>query len=59
MAIPLWTHHITFAGLEGDRLHELAGIAVFLGVLVVLHLAAHRLARSPVRLGAAPRATRA
>ncbi|MFT3913131.1 MAG: exosortase K [Anaeromyxobacteraceae bacterium] len=53
VAIPLWTHDVGFAGLDGDRLHELSGVVVFLGVLVLLHLAAHRLARSPVRLGAA------
>lgn len=53
VAIPLWTHHVELAGLGGDRLHELAGVLVFLATLVLLHLAAHRLARSPVHLGAA------
>lgn len=50
VAIPLWTHRVSVAGLGGARLHELAGVAVFLPVLVLLHLAARRLARAPVPL---------
>jgi len=50
VAIPLWTHGISLGGLSGERLHELAGVAVFLGVLLLLHLAAHRLARAPVEV---------
>jgi exosortase K len=50
IAIPLWTRGVSLAGLTGARLHELAGVVVFLGMLLLLHLAAHRLARAPVRL---------
>jgi len=48
IAIPLWTRGVTVAGLGGERLHEAAGVAVFLTVLVLLHAAAHRLARAPL-----------
>lgn len=48
IAIPLWTHRVSFGWLGVARLHELVGVVVFLGVLLVLHLAAHRLARTPV-----------
>jgi exosortase K len=50
VAIPLWTRQVTLAGLGGARLHELAGVVVFLGMLLLLHVAARRLARVPVRL---------
>jgi exosortase K len=49
IAIPLWTHRVSVGGLSGARLHELAGAGVFLGVLLALHLAAHRLARAPAQ----------
>ncbi len=48
IAIPLWTHRLSFGWLTGARLHELAGVVVFLGMLLLLYLAAHRLARAPV-----------
>lgn len=48
MTIPLWTHRVSFGWLTGARLHELVGVVVFLGMLLLLHLAAHRLARAPV-----------
>jgi exosortase K len=50
IAIPLWTRGVSLAGLTGARLHELAGVVVFLGMLLLLHLAAQRLARAPVHL---------
>jgi exosortase K len=50
IAIPLWTHRVSLGGLTGARLHELVGVVVFLGMLLLLHLAAHRFARLPVRL---------
>ena len=49
VAIPLWTHGASLGRLTGVRLHELSGVAVFLGMLLLLVLAAHRLARAPVR----------
>ncbi|HSN92246.1 MAG TPA: exosortase K [Anaeromyxobacteraceae bacterium] len=49
IAIPLWTHGVSWGWLTGARLHEVAGVAVFLGMLLLLHLGAHRLARAPVQ----------
>jgi exosortase K len=49
ISIPLWTHRVSFGWLGIARLHELVGVVVFLGMLLVLHVGAHRLARSPVR----------
>jgi exosortase K len=51
VAIPLWTHRVSFGRLTGARLHELVGVVVFLGMLLLLHLAARRLAAAPVHLG--------
>jgi exosortase K len=48
IAIPLWTHDISFGWLTGAMLHELVGVVVFLGMLLLLHLAARRLAGAPV-----------
>jgi exosortase K len=50
VAIPLWTHRVAWGPLTGARLHELTGVAVFLGMLLLLHLAARRVAGTPVRL---------
>jgi len=50
IAIPLWTHGVSFGWLTGARLHELVGVVVFLGVLLLLYLAARRLAGSPVHV---------
>jgi exosortase K len=52
IAIPLWTHGVSFGRLTGPRLHELVGVVVFLGMLLLLHLAARRLARAPAHLWA-------
>lgn len=49
IAIPLWTHGVSVGALTGARLHELAGVVVFLGMLVGLHGVARRLARSPTQ----------
>lgn len=49
VAIPLWTHGVSFGGLGGARLHELVGVVVFLGMLLLLHQAARRLASAPVQ----------
>jgi len=48
VAISLWTHGVTLGGIGGARLRELAGAAIFLGMLLALHLAARRLARAPL-----------
>ncbi len=48
IAIPLWTHRVSLGWLTGARLHEAVGVAVFLGMLLLLHLAARRLAGAPV-----------
>ncbi len=50
IAIPLWTHGVSFGWLTGARLHELVGVVVFLGMLFLLHLAARRLTCSPVHV---------
>jgi len=50
IAIPLWTHGVSFGWLTGARLHDLVGVVVFLGMLLLLHLAARRLARAPVHV---------
>ena len=49
VAIPLWTHQVSLGGLDGARLHEVAGVAVFLGMLLLLQRAACRLASAPLR----------
>ncbi len=49
LAIPLWTHHVSFGWLTGPRLHELVGVGVFLGMLLLLYGAARRVAGEPVR----------
>jgi exosortase K len=49
IAIPLWTHRVALGPLGGARLHELVGVVVFLAMLLLLHLAARRLARARVR----------
>lgn len=49
IAIPLWTHRVSLGPLGGARLHELVGVVVFLATLLLLLLAARRLARAPVR----------
>lgn len=49
-AIPLWTHRVSYGWLDGARLHELVGVAVFLGMLLLLHASARHLARAPARL---------
>jgi len=50
VAIPLWTSGFSLGGITGARLHELVGVVVFLGMLLLLHLAARRLVRAPVRV---------
>lgn len=50
IAIPLWTRRVSLGPLTGARLHELAGAGVFLGTLLLLHVAALRVARAPMRL---------
>jgi exosortase K len=50
IVIPLWIHRVSFGCLTGARLHELVGVMVFLGMLLLLHLAARRLARAPVQV---------
>jgi len=50
ITIPLWSQGVSFGWLTGARLHELVGVVVFLGMLLLLHLAARRLARAPVHL---------
>jgi len=47
IAIPLWTHRVSFGWLTGARLHELVGVVVFLGMLFLLFLTARRLAGVP------------
>jgi exosortase K len=49
LAIPLWTHRIAIGWLTGPRLHELVGVAVFLGMLGLLWVVARRLAGAPLR----------
>jgi len=49
IAIPLWTHDVSLGWLTGARLHELVGVAVFLGTLLLLHLAARRVSGAPVQ----------
>jgi exosortase K len=48
IAIPLWTRGVSFGWLTAARLHELVGVVVFLGMLLLLHEAARRLARARV-----------
>jgi exosortase K len=50
IAIPLWTHRVSLGWLTGARLHELVGVVVFLGMLLLLHEAARRLARGSVHV---------
>jgi exosortase K len=50
IAIPLWTHRVSFGWLTGARLHELVGVVVFLSMLLLLHLAARRLACARVHV---------
>jgi len=50
IAIPLWTHDVSLGWLTAARLHELVGVVVFLGMLLLLHLAARRLASAPVHV---------
>jgi exosortase K len=50
IAIPLWTHRVSFGWLTGARLHELVGVVVFLGMLLLLHLAARSLTCAPVQV---------
>lgn len=40
VAIPLWTHRVALGPLTNARLHELVGVVVFLGMLLLLFLAA-------------------
>lgn len=47
IAIPLWTRGVSLGWLTGPRLHELAGVTVFLGMLLLLHAAARRVAAAP------------
>lgn len=47
VAIPLWTRGVSVAGVGGAALHELVGVAVFLGMLLLLWAAARRLASAP------------
>ncbi len=49
IAIPLWTHGVSAGWLTAARLHELVGVVVFLGMLLLLHVGAHRLAGAPAR----------
>jgi exosortase K len=49
IAIPLWTRHVSLGWLTGARLHELVGVGVFLGMLLLLYAGARRLAGAPVR----------
>lgn len=49
VAIPLWRHRVALGPLTGERLHELVGVAVFLGGLLLLVAVARRLTGSPVR----------
>ena len=49
IAIPLWTRGASFGWVSGARLHELVGVVVFLGMLLLLQLAARRLASAPAR----------
>jgi exosortase K len=49
LAIPLWAHRVAFGPLTGARLHELLGVAVFLGGLLLLVAVARRVAGAPVR----------
>jgi exosortase K len=48
IAIPLWTHRVSFGWLTGARLHEIVGVAVFLGMLFLLFMTARRLAGASV-----------
>lgn len=50
VAIPLWVHGVSLGGLGGAQLHELVGVVVFLGMLLLLHQAARRLASAPVQV---------
>ncbi len=50
IAIPLWTHRVSFGWVTGPRLHELAGVVVFLGMLLLLHLLARRVAAAPFKV---------
>lgn len=50
IAIPLWTRGVSLGWLTAARLHELVGVVVFLGVLLLLHLLARRLASAPVQV---------
>jgi exosortase K len=50
IAIPLWTRGVSFGWLTGARLHELVGVVVFLGMLLLLHLVARRLACAPTHV---------
>jgi len=49
VAVELWVHRVSFGWLTGARLHELAGVVIFLGALLLLFAGARRLARAPVR----------
>lgn len=51
LAIPLWTHRVSLGALTGARLHELVGVAVFLCALLLLWVAARRVAGAPDRIG--------
>jgi exosortase K len=50
IAIPLWTHGLSLGWLTGARLHELVGVVVFLGMLLLLHLAAGRFTCAPAQV---------
>ncbi len=49
IAIPLHTQQVRWGWLDGDRLHVLAGVVVYLGTLLALFAAARRVARAPGR----------
>jgi exosortase K len=50
IAIPLWTHRVSFGWLTRSRLHELVGVVVFLGMLLLLHLVARSVACAPMQV---------
>lgn len=49
IAVELWVHRVSYGWLRGARLHELAGIVVFVAALLLLFAGARRVARAPVR----------
>lgn len=49
IAVELWVHRVSFGWLTGARIHQLAGVVVFVAALLLLFAAARCVARAPVR----------